>query len=154
MVNSERHHGADLAKWLGLVLMVLDHAWHIVPAEWQDIYGYVRVPGRLAFPIFCCVIAINVIRSAPGDLGSFKRNLVGLLGFEAMSIAALHWNWPGGAELTVLATLAGGLVIAAAIHHGTVVLGRGGRCCPPFLWPFSRQAKRAPLNLGCCGSPP
>lgn len=122
MVGTERHHGADLAKWLGLVLMVLDHAWHVVPAEWQDLYGYVRVPGRLAFPIFCCVIAINVARSAPGDLDSFKRNLVGLIGFELMSVAALHWNWPGGAELTVLATLAGGLVIAAAIHHGTVVL--------------------------------
>lgn len=122
MAIAERHHGADLAKWLGLVLMVLDHAWHVVPAEWQDIYGWGRVPGRLAFPIFCCVIAINVARSAPGDLDSFKRNLVGLLGFEAMSIAALHLNWPGGAELTVLATLAGGLVIAAAIHHGAVVL--------------------------------
>ena len=122
MAIAERHHGADLAKWLGLVLMVLDHAWHIVPVEWQDLYGYVRVPGRLAFPIFCAVMAINVMRSNRGDLASFKRNLVGLLGFEAMSIAALHLNWPGGAELTVLATLAGGLVIAAAIHHDTVVL--------------------------------
>lgn len=122
MGHAERHHGADLAKWVGLVLMVLDHAWHVVPAEWQDLYGYVRVPGRLAYPIFCAVIAINVMRSAPGDLGSFKRNMVGLLGFEAMSIAALHWNWLGGAELTVLATLAGGLVIATAIHHGTAVL--------------------------------
>lgn len=74
MANTERHHGADLAKWLGLVLMVLDHAWYVVPAEWQDVYGWVRVPGRLAFPIFCCVIAINVMRSPRGDLGSFKRN--------------------------------------------------------------------------------
>lgn len=82
MAIAERHHGADLAKWLGLVLMVLDHAWHIVPVEWQDLYGYVRVPGRLAFPIFCAVMAINVMRSNRGDLASFKRNLVGLLGFE------------------------------------------------------------------------
>ncbi len=71
MVGTERHHGADLAKWLGLVLMVLDHAWHVVPAEWQDVYGWVRVPGRLAFPIFCAVMAINVMRAVPGDMDSF-----------------------------------------------------------------------------------
>lgn len=122
MANTERHHGADLAKWLGLVLMVLDHAWYVVPAEWQDVYGWVRVPGRLAFPIFCCVIAINVMRSPRGDLGSFQRNLVGLIGFELLSIGALHWNWPSGAHVTVLTTLAGGLVITAAIHHGTLAL--------------------------------
>lgn len=121
MVRAERHHGADLAKWIGLVLMVLDHAFNAIPAEWQSIYGYVRVPGRLAFPIFCAVIAINVMRSPPGDLGSFKRNLVGLLWFEALSVATLALSW-GEPRLTVLTTLAGGLVIAAAMHHGTLML--------------------------------
>ena len=58
-MEASRHHGADLAKWLGLALMVLDHAWHVVPAEWQDLYGWVRAPGRLAYPIFCAVIAIR-----------------------------------------------------------------------------------------------
>ena len=121
MVSTERHHGADLAKWIGLALMVLDHAWNALPAEWQSIYGYVRVPGRLAFPIFCAVIAINVMRSVPGDLGSFKRNLVGLLWFEMLSVATLGLSW-GEPRLTVLTTLAGGLVIAAAMHHGTLML--------------------------------
>lgn len=45
MSSTERHHGADLAKWLGLVLMVLDHAWYVVPAEWQDVYEYVERDG-------------------------------------------------------------------------------------------------------------
>lgn len=173
--NTARHHGADLAKWIGLVLMVLDHAWHVVPAEWQDIYGWVRVPGRLAFPIFCAVIAINVARSAPGDMGSFKRNLVGLLWFEAMSVATLHWNEPMGARLTVLSCLAGGLVIVAAVHHRTLALrvaavaifaagayvsfpknifdyGPWGMLLPAAFYAVSERANVGMARRGCCAS--
>lgn len=148
MTQAERHHGADLAKWIGLVLMVLDHAWNALPTEWQSLYGYVRVPGRLAFPIFCAVIAINVMRSAPGDLGALKRNLVGLLWFEALSVATLALSW-GELRLTVLTTLAGGLVIAAAMHHGTLMLRVAA--CVILLAGFAANLKSNVIDYGFWG---
>ena len=84
-IKAERDHALDWIKWLALVVMVLDHIWFILPAEWQDPGYGLRVAGRLAFPLFCVAIAANVARQPAGYPVGIRRYLGGLLLFALLS---------------------------------------------------------------------
>ena len=53
-----RSAGLDLVKWTAMLTMVADHLRFI----WPEAEG-LFVLGRLAFPLFCLAIAVNVGRA-------------------------------------------------------------------------------------------
>ncbi|WP_338120777.1 TraX family protein [Azotobacter chroococcum] len=112
-----REAALDLLKWLAFASMLLDHLRLIWPAR---IWLY--VPGRLAFPFFCLIVAVNLARprAGPPRRAALARYLGWLLLFALLS------EWPyrllvGSPDsFNVLPTLALGLLLANA-----------ARPCPP-----------------------
>ncbi len=58
--------GLEVAKWIALVAMLVDHAGRYGWGLGTDSWAF--VVGRLAFPIFACVLGINLAR--PGERGA------------------------------------------------------------------------------------
>jgi hypothetical protein len=115
MKNFERDNSLDLVKWIALLAMIIDHIWFLLPAETQEITRWMRVFGRLAFPLFSLAIATNVTRQPAGYPGGWKY-LGGLLLFALLS----QWSYSSYFEngrLNILFTLVLGLVVAQAAHH-------------------------------------
>jgi len=112
-----RETALDLLKWLALASMLLDHLRNVWPAQ---IWLY--VPGRLAFPFFCLILAANLARPRPEPLRrlALARYFGWLLAFALLS------EWPyrllveQPISVNVLPTLALGLLLANAV-----------RPCPP-----------------------
>ncbi len=59
--------GLDLVKWTAMLAMVADHLRFL----WPDADG-LFVIGRLAFPLFCLAIAVNVGRARTRCRGSVR----------------------------------------------------------------------------------
>lgn len=109
-----RSAGLDLVKWTAILTMVADHLRYLWPAA-----DGLFIVGRLAFPLFCLALAINVGRSDPGvwPSRSAARYLGWLLVFGVLSEAPYRWLDNGSQTLNVIPTLALGLLLAWAIHH-------------------------------------
>ncbi|MBM5456634.1 conjugal transfer protein TraX [Pseudomonas sp. P66] len=113
-MNSPRSAGLDLLKWLAMVTMVADHLRFIWPSA-----NWLFVIGRLAFPLFCLAIAVNVARSRPGQLfsGGNGRYLGWMLAFSVLS------EWPYRAldvstgTFSIMPTLTLGLLLAWGVQH-------------------------------------
>jgi len=60
-----RSAGLDLVKWTAILTMVADHLRYLWPAA-----DGLFVLGRLAFPLFCLAIAVNVGRGLPGQFAT------------------------------------------------------------------------------------
>lgn len=107
-----RDTALDLLKWLAFASMLLDHLRHLWPERF-----WLFVPGRLAFPFFCLILAANLVRprQGPPDRAARMRYLGWLLGFALLS----EWPYrllveqPG--SLNVLPTLALGLAVANGV---------------------------------------
>lgn len=86
----------EALKWLGLVLMTLDHVNKYALHERVPALFYA---GRLAMPIFAFVLAFNLAR--PGRLasGAYGRVALRLGAFGALASApfvaldGLAWGW-------------------------------------------------------------
>lgn len=109
-----RSAGLDLVKWTAVVTMVADHLRYLWPAA-----DGLFVIGRLAFPLFCLALAINVGRSDPAmwPSRSAARYLGWLLVFGVLSEGPYRWLDTGSQTLNVIPTLMLGLLLAWAIHH-------------------------------------
>jgi hypothetical protein len=77
-----RNAALDMIKWLALATMVIDHLRVLSP-----VLNWTYVPGRIAFPLFCLAMAINVGRLSPADIPSKRSNryLGWLLAFAVIS---------------------------------------------------------------------
>ncbi|HDS1733706.1 TraX family protein [Pseudomonas sp. BP8] len=109
-----RSAGQDLVKWLAIVTMVADHLRFL----WPSADGLFIV-GRLAFPLFCLALALNVRRSAPDvwpGPGS-GRYLGWLVVFSLLSEGPYRWLDNGSQTLNVIPTLVLGLLVAWGVHH-------------------------------------
>ncbi|UTW06317.1 TraX family protein [Pseudomonas benzenivorans] len=106
-----RDTALDLLKWLALLSMLLDHLRYV----WPSLY-WLYVPGRLAFPLFCLVIAANLRRQAPGQPLPL-RYLGWLLGFALLSEWPYRLLVPAPQVLNILPTLALGLLLAQALER-------------------------------------
>lgn len=106
-----RNAALDLLKWLAFSSMLLDHLRLVWPAQ-----TWLYVPGRLAFPFFCLILAVNLARPRPEPLRrlALARYCGWLLAFALLS------EWPyrllvGQPDsFNVLPTLALGLLLANA----------------------------------------
>ncbi|GLO51984.1 TraX protein [compost metagenome] len=131
-----RSAGLDLVKWTAMLTMVADHLRFL----WPDADG-LFVPGRLAFPLFCLAIAVNVGRARGGTL--YTRGNLRYLGlmlvFAVLSEPAYRWLDSGSPTFSVMPTLVLGLLVAWGVHHPLMsarVLGFAGLLAG---WLFSEQ---------------
>ena len=111
--NRPRDAALDLLKWLALLSMLVDHLRHV----WPQLY-WLYVPGRLAFPLFCLAIAVNLRRPVAEPRPPLPWRYLGLLlGF------ALLAEWPYRLlvqvpqSLNILPTLVLGLLCANALQQ-------------------------------------
>lgn len=121
---SKRIPVLDLIKWLAIATMVMDHSRAIWPS-----LQVLTVPGRLAFPLFCLVMACNVARQQRGSLNSpgNVRYLGSLLFFGVISQPMFYAVF--GQDLNIFWLLSSALTIALAAHHrtpGALLLGALG----------------------------
>ncbi|MDV9031887.1 TraX family protein [Pseudomonas sp. RAC1] len=109
-----RSAGLDLAKWVAILSMVADHLRYLWP-EAVDLF----VIGRLAFPLFCLVIACHVMRVPSGQLyrSTHARYLVWMLAFCVLSEPPYRWLDTGTTTFSVMPTLTLGLLCAWGVHH-------------------------------------
>lgn len=113
-MTEKRVAALDLLKWVALITMVIDHGVYLAP----DALNMLHVPGRVAFPLFCLVLATHVFRQQPGQLAdssnwAWIKKLV-LYGVIAQPVFTLYIGAPTG---DILFTLALGLALALAYHH-------------------------------------
>ncbi|HEJ9827527.1 TPA: TraX family protein [Pseudomonas aeruginosa] len=109
-----RNAGLDLIKWLAIGTMVIDHLRYLWPAaEWLFLIG------RAAFPLFSLAIAVNVLRTRPGELftDSNTRYLSWLVVFSVLSELPFQWLATSTTTMSIMPTLAFGLLVAWGAHH-------------------------------------
>lgn len=131
-----RSAGLDLVKWTAMLTMVADHLRFL----WPNVDG-LFVLGRLAFPLFCLAIAVNVGRARADAL--YTRGNLRYLGlmlvFAVLSEPAYRWLDSGSPTFSVMPTLVLGLVVAWGVHHPLIsarVLGIAGLLAG---WLFSER---------------
>ncbi len=105
----------DLIKWLAMLTMVVDHLRYL----WPQAESWLFFIGRLAFPLFCLVIAANVSRSHRGQLytGGNARYLIWLAVFSVVSELPYHMLSTESSSMNIMPTLMLGLLIAWSVHH-------------------------------------
>ncbi|MFO3724969.1 TraX family protein [Pseudomonas sp. HLMP] len=118
-----RSAGLDLVKWTAILTMVADHLRFLWPAA-EGLF----VLGRLAFPLFCLAIAVNVGRSRSGALFTRgnARYLGWLLVFAVLCEGPYRWLDNGSQTFSVIPTLALGLLVAWGVHHPQALARLGG----------------------------
>ncbi|AYG45075.1 conjugal transfer protein TraX [Pseudomonas sp. Leaf58] len=131
-----RSAGLDLVKWTAMLTMVADHLRFV----WPHAEG-LFVLGRLAFPLFCLAIAVNVGRARAGALYTRAHvRYVGLmLLFAVLSEPVYRCLDSGSSTFSVMPTLVLGLLVAWGGHHPLMsarVLGAAGLLAG---WVFSEQ---------------
>lgn len=100
--------GVEAAKWLGFVLMILDHAnIHLLEGRYPILY----LLGRLVFPLFALALAEGLARGGELRAHGVLRRLV-----VWACIAQIPWSaFDHSAGLNVLFALAAGLSCYLAI---------------------------------------
>jgi hypothetical protein len=131
-----RSAGLDLVKWMAMLTMVADHLRFI----WPHADG-LFVLGRLAFPLFCLAIAVNVGRAKAGALCT--RGNVRYLGlmllFTVLSEPAYRWLDSSSSTFSVMPTLVLGLVVAWGVQHPQTLARVLGIVAMVVGWLFSEQ---------------
>ncbi|SEJ81015.1 TraX protein [Pseudomonas linyingensis] len=109
--SRRRERGLDLVKWLALLSMAIDHLRFLIPDH--PLLAWSFVPGRLAFPLFCLALAVNLARSRPGVFGRSEQRYIGALLLFAVLSEPAHDLMLGNAhKLNILITLALGWGVA------------------------------------------
>ncbi|UVL06291.1 conjugal transfer protein TraX [Pseudomonas sp. B21-047] len=112
-----RSAGLDLVKWVAIVTMVADHLRFIWPRA-EGLF----ILGRLAFPLFCLAIAVNLGRRHGGapSTGVNLRYLGAMLVFSVVSEWPYRWLDSGSQTFSVMPTLALGLLVALGVQQHQV----------------------------------
>lgn len=134
-----RSAGLDLVKWLAMLAMLADHLRFV----WPQAHG-LFVVGRLAFPLFCLAMAMNVVRREPDTpLDRHHGRYLGLmLLFTVLSEPAYRWLDSGSTTFSVMPTLLLGLLVAWSVQHtqaaarllGLVALGAAWTGSPCLMY--------------------
>ncbi|BBH46183.1 TraX family protein [Pseudomonas sp. KU43P] len=106
-----RSAGLDLVKWTAMLTMVADHLRFLWPAA-----DGLFIVGRLAFPLFCLAIAVNVAREQRIP----SRYLGWMIAFAVLSEGPYRWLDADTQTFSVIPTLALGLLVAWGVQHALV----------------------------------
>lgn len=144
-MSAGRIAALDLLKWVGLVTMVIDHAVYLAPGSLFALH----VPGRVAFPMFCLVMAAHVFRQLPGEIHrpenfTWVKKLV-LYGCIAQPVFMMYTGQMVG---DIMFSLAIGLGLALCYHHRSTF--RPALVCAAALIIFSMHW-RGMISYGLCG---
>lgn len=119
-----RERGLDLVKWLALLSMAIDHLRFLIPGH--PLLAWCFVPGRLAFPLFCLALAVNLARRPAGVFGRPEQRHIGwLLLFAVLSEPAHDLMLGNAHKFNILVSLALGWGIAwgcTALQRGPLLL--------------------------------
>lgn len=122
-------------KWLGLVLMTLDHLNKYL---WQGRYDWLYDSGRLVMPLFSFVLAYNLARPQQDAVAAASRVarrswLFGMLATPAAWL--LNGPWP----LNILFTLGVAATVIALLQRrrplAAGLVGLAGGFMVEFWWP-------------------
>lgn len=97
-----------MLKWLGLWAMTTDHVGAIL----LDRPELATLIGRMAFPIFACLVGVNILRSRSPDRYIWYLLVAGLV---AHPISMWVFQRPHGVPLNIMFTLASGAAISAVL---------------------------------------
>ncbi|MEJ2790634.1 MULTISPECIES: TraX family protein [unclassified Pseudoxanthomonas] len=105
--------GREIAKWLALVLMTLDHANKVL---WGGVFEWMADASRIVFPIFAFVLAYNLFARYSADKfnRSFRTMLIAGFVAQPFHAAAFGYWIPGN----IMFTLAAGVLVAEACLKG------------------------------------
>lgn len=111
----------ELLKWIALASMFIDHFGRHLMGHPQD--GWVFAAGRIAFPLFALVLALNLARE--GDRTARARRTATRLALWC-AIAVLPSVWARGdpAVVNVLGTLALGTLACWTVNSPAPVAAR------------------------------
>ncbi len=110
----------EAMKLVGFAAMACDHANKI---DFNDMVPWLTIVGRLAFPLFAFILAVNLRRHSHDRKRYFTRLI--LWGMIAQPV--YHWA-SGRNDLNILFTLAIGLQLVLAVEElgATPLTGRPG----------------------------
>ncbi|MBF8780270.1 conjugal transfer protein TraX [Pseudomonas fulva] len=111
---NSRSAGLDLVKWVAILSMLGDHLRYLWPMA-----DGLFIPGRLAFPLFCLVMACHVRRSPRAALHSHgnARYLCWMVAFCVFSEPPYRWLDSESQTFSIMPTLTLGLLSAWGVHH-------------------------------------
>ena len=105
-------------KWLAVVLMVVDHINKFVLQESMPVTFAL---GRTAMPLFVFVLGYNLARPGALQAGAYKRVLLRLVAFGALSVvphALMNTLIGGWWPLNIMFTLAVSVLVAWLLEKG------------------------------------
>ena len=125
----------EALKWLGLVLMTLDHVnKYLLNGEVVWVFD----GGRVVMPLFSFVLAFNLARDFAGTSGAAMRTARRLVVFGLIATPA-SWLLAGPWPLNILFMLAGAAAVIALLQHGrplgALSLGLASGFVVEFWWP-------------------
>jgi hypothetical protein len=104
-----RHASLEPAKWIAILSMTVDHYGKIFDPPW---YTATHIAGRLAFPLFCWIIATRLVITPQLSMTYLRRLLPWALVSQPVWVLVGHDWWHGN----ILLTLALGVGLHQAIH--------------------------------------
>jgi hypothetical protein len=104
----------DAIKWIAMATMVIDHfrfIYHDVP--------WLFSIGRIAFPLFCLVIAVHIYSKHDSQLVNekYSRYVFWMISFSIISEVPYQYFFNQSKSLNVMPTLTLGLLICISMHH-------------------------------------
>lgn len=81
-----RNHQLDFIKWIAIITMVIDHLRYITIIHDLGFNNVLTIIGRIAFPMFCFIMAINFKRIIDqNNTQAIKTYLINLTVFSVFS---------------------------------------------------------------------
>lgn len=114
-----RHGLLELAKWIAILSMTVDHYGRIFDPPW---YGITHAIGRPAFPLFCWIIATRLALTPRLGPTYLRRLLPWAIVSQPVWVLAGNDRWHGNILLTL--ALGGGMHQAIQVSAGTRGLRR------------------------------
>ena len=158
----------EFLKWLGVVLMTVDHVNKYL---FNETSAAVFAAGRLAMPIFAFVLAYNLARPDTQARGVYQRTSMRLIAFGLLAtpaFVALGGLLAGGYPLNIMFTLLTATAVMYLLDRGAKLAAAAafvvGGALVEFWWPavgfalaiwlYARTPSWRSLVLGiaCCAS--
>ena len=114
--RSLRHEHLEVAKWIAIVAMTIDHYGKIFDPPY---YLATHITGRIAFPLFAWIIGTRLALSPGLDMRYLRRLLPWAVISQPVYVLVGHDWWEGNILVT--------LVLGIGVHIAVQTIRKGGR---------------------------